>query len=56
MSVKALIHAYKEGNGAVKVAAVKELNQMHGFNEATKYQLSGADGLPLTIQVEFVKP
>lgn len=32
MSVKALVAAYKEGNPGVKVAAVKELNVMHGFN------------------------
>jgi hypothetical protein len=36
MSVKALMQAFHEGTGAVKVAAVKELNVMHGYNEATK--------------------
>lgn len=36
MSVKALVQAYKEGSGSVKVAAVKELNAMHGFNEPVK--------------------
>jgi hypothetical protein len=30
MSVKALVAAYREGSGAVKVSAVKELNAMHG--------------------------
>ena len=41
MSVKALVQAYREGSGSVKVAAVKELNAMHGFNEPAKLQLSG---------------
>jgi phage terminase small subunit len=36
MSVKALIGAYKEGNPTAKIAAVKELNAMHGFNAPTK--------------------
>lgn len=36
MSVKALVQAYKEGSGSVKVAAVKELNAMHGYNEPAK--------------------
>lgn len=36
MSVKALVQAYREGSGSVRVAAVKELNAMHGFNEAQK--------------------
>lgn len=35
MSVKALIGAYKEGNPTAKIAAVKELNAMHGFNAPT---------------------
>ena len=39
MSVKALVAAYKEGNGSTKVAAVKELNAMHGFNEPTKHSV-----------------
>ena len=41
MSVKALITAYKEGNGSVKVSAVKELNAMHGFNAPTKHEVQG---------------
>jgi hypothetical protein len=41
MSVKALVQAYREGTGSVKVAAVKELNVMHGFNEPTKLSISG---------------
>ena len=36
MSVKALVQAYKEGSGSVKVAAVRELNAMHGYNEPAK--------------------
>lgn len=39
MSVKALVQAYKEGTGSTKVAAVKELNAMHGFNEPTKHSI-----------------
>lgn len=41
MSVKALVAAYREGSGAVKVSAVKELNAMHGFNEPTKVNVNG---------------
>jgi hypothetical protein len=41
MSVKALVQAYKEGNGAVKVSAVKELNAMHGYNAPQKIDLNG---------------
>ena len=41
MSVKALVQAYREGSGAVKVAAVKELNAMHGFNEPAKLNIGG---------------
>lgn len=39
MSVKALVQAYKEGSGSVKVSAVKELNAMHGYNEPAKVQM-----------------
>jgi hypothetical protein len=45
MSVKALVQAYKEGNGAVKVSAVKELNAMHGFNAPQKIDLTGELGI-----------
>lgn len=41
MSVKALVQAYREGSGSVKVAAVKELNAMHGYNEPAKLNISG---------------
>jgi phage terminase small subunit len=41
MSVKALVQAYREGSGATKVSAVKELNAMHGYNEPSKLQVNG---------------
>ena len=41
MSIKALVRAYREGSGSVKVAAVKELNAMHGYNEPAKLNISG---------------
>lgn len=41
MSVKALVNAYREGSGSVKVAAIKELNAMHGYNEPAKLNISG---------------
>lgn len=41
MSVKALVQAYREGSGSVKVAAVKELNAMHGYNEPAKLSVNG---------------
>lgn len=41
MSVKALVQAYREGSGSVKVSAVKELNAMHGYNEPSKLSISG---------------
>jgi hypothetical protein len=42
MSVKALVQAFREGTGSVKVAAVKELNAMHGYNEPAKLNINGA--------------
>lgn len=45
MSIEALVTAYKEGNAAAKVSAVRELNLMHGFNEPQKIQLSGDAGV-----------
>lgn len=42
MSIKALVQAYREGSGSVKVAAVKELNAMHGYNEPAKLNISGS--------------
>ena len=41
MSIKALVQAYREGSGSVKVAAVKELNAMHGYNEPAKLNING---------------
>ena len=41
MSIKALVQAYREGSGSVKVAAVKELNAMHGYNEPAKISVNG---------------
>lgn len=52
-SVEALLEAYQEGNGSVKVAAVKELNAMHGFNAPQKIDLMNSDGSlkPQVIQI-----
>jgi len=50
MSVKALVQAYKEGNGSVKVSAVKELNAMHGYNAPQKIELGGAIQQELTVK------
>ena len=41
MSIKALVQAYREGSGAVKVSAIKELNAMHGYNEPAKLNVNG---------------
>lgn len=41
MSVKALVQTYRESSGSVKVAAVKELNAMHGYNEPAKVNVTG---------------
>ena len=40
MSVKALVQAYKNGNGSVQVSAIKELNAMHGYNEPAKVNIN----------------
>lgn len=52
MSVKALVQAYREGSGTVKVSAVKELNAMHGYNEPAKLNISG--GLLARIQRDII--
>ena len=39
MSVKALVAAYKEGKPSDKISAVKELNNMHGFNAPQKLDI-----------------
>lgn len=41
MSIKGLAQAFKEGNAAAKVAAIKELNAMHGFNAPQKHEHGG---------------
>ena len=52
MSVKALIGAYKDGNPTAKIAAVKELNAMHGFNAPTQLSVTTRQ-LPASID-DFV--
>lgn len=42
MSVKALVQAFRQGSGSVKVAAIRELNAMHGYNEPAKVNISGS--------------
>ena len=38
-SVEALISVYRQGSPAVKVAAVKELNLMHGYNAPMQHNI-----------------
>lgn len=45
MSVKALVQTFRESSGSVKVAAVKELNAMHGYNEPSKLHVEGNIGI-----------
>lgn len=45
MSVKALVQTFKTSSGSVKVAAVKELNAMHGYNEPSKLHVEGNIGI-----------
>lgn len=40
MSVKALVNAYQQGSGSVKVSAVRELNLMHGYNQPAKLHIT----------------
>jgi hypothetical protein len=56
MSVKALVNAYKEGNPAVKVSAVKELNAMHGFNAPQKVELSGGVAVKPVFNITGIRP
>lgn len=57
MSVQALVQAYKvakEVNSATGMTgAVKELNAMHGYNEAQRVDLTNSDGslTPTIIQI-----
>jgi hypothetical protein len=59
-SVKALITAAQMGqdNGkpAELVAAIKELNAMHGFNHAHKVELTGKDGSPIQTATTVLTP
>lgn len=60
-SVKALIRVYVDNDtpAAVKVSAVRELNNMHGYNEPVKHELSGPDGGPIPTMptmIELVAP
>jgi hypothetical protein len=43
--VKALVQTFKESAGSVRVAAVKELNAMHGYNEPSKLHVEGNIGI-----------
>ena len=45
MSVRALKETYETSAGSVKVAAVKELNAMHGYNEPSKLHVEGNIGI-----------
>jgi hypothetical protein len=45
MSVKALVQTFRDSSGSVKVAAVKELNAMHGYNEPSKLQIDANIGI-----------
>jgi len=51
MSIKALAGIYKDPNAphSAKVSAVKEINAMHGYNEATKINIGGQKGNPIII-------
>lgn len=53
MSVRALIRAYKVAEGGdnanAMTGAVRELNNMHGFNEPTKLEHTGKDGGPVKV-------
>jgi hypothetical protein len=45
MSVKALVQTFQDSSGSVKVAAVKELNAMHGYNEPSKLHIDANIGI-----------
>lgn len=45
MSVKALVQTFRDSPPSVKVAAVKELNAMHGYNEPSKLQIDANIGI-----------
>lgn len=49
----------EQGKTSDRVAAVKELNAMHGFNAAIKTELTGSNGEPLQampVLIELVAP
>jgi hypothetical protein len=52
MSIKALAGIYKDPNAphSAKVSAVKEINAMHGYNEAIKLNLGGQKDNPILLQ------
>lgn len=58
-SVRALETAMRiaedKDNAAGLVAAVKELNAMHGFNEPIKHEVTGSCGTPLIPVYKIVK-
>jgi hypothetical protein len=39
-----------------RVAAVKEINAMHGFNEPVKHDITNSDGSLRPVEVVFVRP
>jgi hypothetical protein len=49
-SVNALKKIAEGDRGSEVVAAVKELNSMHGYNEPKKMELTGKDGGPMEIK------
>lgn len=55
-SVRALIEAYtiakEQRNSGAMTVAVKELNVMHGYNEAIKVDVGGQAGNPIVIALE----
>ena len=54
MSIKALANIYKDPNAphSAKVSAVKEINAMHGYNEATKINIGGQKDNPIVVATE----
>jgi phage terminase small subunit len=46
-SVNALKRVAEGDKGSEVVAAIKELNSMHGYNEPKKMELTGKDGGPI---------
>lgn len=42
MSVRALVGVYKDGKPSDRIAAVKELNVMHGYNAPIKHEVDSS--------------